>query len=178
VEDRVDAISHRFLRADPRLLRADFLVSHGYMFLVGARVLARFPRRAVNLHNGLLPFNRGWDPVMWSVIEGTPGGVTIHYMDEQFDTGPIIAQREVVLGDGDTLRSGWWRHDAELVALFEQHWPAIRAGRCATRPQPPGGSRHLSTDRQRAAHLLTDGWDTSVGALARSGRHEDPLARQ
>ena len=178
VEDRVVAISHRFLRADPRLLRADFLVSHLYLHLVPASVLARFPRRAVNLHNSLLPHNRGWHAPMWSAIDGTPNGVTIHYMDEHFDTGPIIAQREVAFESGETVRSAWWRLQAELASLFEEQWPAIRSGACTARPQPASGSYHRRSDREAVAHLLTHGLDTPVSELARAGRHEDSPASQ
>jgi hypothetical protein len=178
VEDRVAVMSHRLPWADPRALGADFLVSHGYTFRVNPRMLARFPGRAVNLHNALLPHNRGVDAVLWSFIDGTPHGVTIHYMDERFDTGPIIAQRELTFAGDETLRSAWWRHDAEMAALFEEHWPAIRAGRCTARPQAPGGSHHLRTDHDAAARLLTEGWDTPVSALARAGRDEDPLPRE
>jgi methionyl-tRNA formyltransferase len=174
----VAAISHRFLRADPRLLKADFLVSHLYLHLVPATVLARFPRRAVNLHNSLLPHNRGWHAPLWSAIDGTPNGITIHYMDEHFDTGPIIAQREVSFSAEETLRSAWWRLQSELVSLFEEHWPAIRSGDCTARPQPSGGSYHRRSERNAVAHLLTQGPDTPISELASAGRDQDSLPRQ
>jgi methionyl-tRNA formyltransferase len=178
VEDRVVRISHRFLWADARVYRADFLVSHLYLHLVPARVLARFPGRAVNLHNSFLPYNRGWHAPLFSAIDGTPNGVTIHYMDERFDTGPIIAQHEVPFRPDDTLRIAWWRLQSELTELFVEQWPAIRAERCEARPQPPGGSYHRRTDRDAVEHLLTRGNDTPVSELARAGRDQDSLSRE
>lgn len=74
--------------------RPDFVVSHGYRHIIRREVLARLPDRIVNLHISLLPWNRGADPNVWSFLEDTPKGVTIHYVDERVDTGDIIAQKE------------------------------------------------------------------------------------
>ena len=165
VEAHVASTSRRLHRADPRVRRADFLVSHGYRHRISARLLARFPGRAVNLHNSLLPWNRGMDATLWSFVDGTPKGVTIHHMDAGIDTGDIIVQKELRFAGDETLRSAWWRLQAELVQLFEDHWPMIRKGRCPGRPQPAGGSYHFSADRNAVVHLLTEGWDTPVSAL-------------
>jgi len=49
---------------------------------------------ALNVHPSLLPDNRGPDPLFWTFWRGdTATGVTIHLMDERFDTGPILAQQ-------------------------------------------------------------------------------------
>jgi methionyl-tRNA formyltransferase len=115
----------------------------------------------VNLHNSVLPHNRGWHAVQWSVIDRTPSGVTIHYMDEHFDTGDIVAQREVPLSDDLTLRAAWRLLQDEMVSLFEDEWPAIQRGECSATPQPSGGSYHRKTD------LTAPGWETTVGELRR-----------
>lgn len=49
----------------------------------------------VNIHPGLNPFNRGWYPQVFSIINGLPLGATIHVMDEEIDHGDIIIQEEV-----------------------------------------------------------------------------------
>jgi methionyl-tRNA formyltransferase len=164
-EDGVASTARRLHRADPRLRRAEFVVSHGYCHRVPAGVLRRFPRRAVNLHNALLPWNRGLDAALWSFVDGTPTGVTIHYMDAGIDTGDVVVQREVRFGRAETLRTAYWRLQTELLALFRKHWPAIRTGNCPASPQLGGGTYHFRSDRGAVAHLLTDGWDTPVNAL-------------
>src|SRR4051812_27787613 len=70
----------------PRRPAGDFLVSYGYRHIIGADILAQFPRRAVNLHISYLPWNRGSDPNLWSLLDGTPTGVTIHYLEAGIDT--------------------------------------------------------------------------------------------
>lgn len=65
----------------------------------------RLPRLGcVNVHPSLLPDNRGPDPLFWTFQRGDAAtGVTIHLMDEGFDTGPILAQErvEVPVGVGE-----------------------------------------------------------------------------
>lgn len=56
----------------------------------------------INVHPGLNPYNRGWYPQVFSIINGLPLGATIHEMDEFLDHGPIIDQEEVVLFETDT----------------------------------------------------------------------------
>ena len=73
----------------------NFLISYGYRFILRKEILDLFPNRAINMHISYLPYNRGADPNFWSFIEGTPKGVTIHYLDEGVDTGDIIVQKEV-----------------------------------------------------------------------------------
>lgn len=56
----------------------------------------------VNFHPGLNPFNRGWYPQVFSIINGLPVGATIHLMDSKVDHGAIIAQRSVDIKVSDT----------------------------------------------------------------------------
>ncbi len=103
--------------------------------------------RVVNLHPGYLPWNRGSDPNLWSWIDNTPKGVTIHYVDEGVDTGDLIAQRLVEFEAHETLASSYQRLQVEMVKLFVEHWQSIRA-----RVPAPGA---LSSGLRRAIALPT-----------------------
>jgi len=170
VEAAVSQTQRRLHVGDPRVRRADFLVSHLYKHRVGPGVLGRFPGRAVNLHHALLPWNRGLDSILWSVVDGTPKGVTIHHMDTGIDTGDIIAQRELRFAGTETLKQAWARFEADLLELFRECWPAIREGNCPATPQPPGGSRHFGHERSRIVGRLVNGRDTTLADLAAGGR--------
>jgi methionyl-tRNA formyltransferase len=148
---------------------ADLLVSHGFRHILRPDVLNRFPRRAVNLHISYLPWNRGADPNLWSFIENTPKGVSIHYLDAGIDTGDVIAQRLVEFEAAETLRSSYARLQAEIARLFAEHWSRIRTGHCSAAKQAGAGSFHRVADRDKVAHLLTNGWDTSVADLEKAG---------
>jgi methionyl-tRNA formyltransferase len=145
--------------------RPKLAVSHGYRLILGPAVLDRLPDRIVNLHISLLPYNRGADPNLWSVLEDTPSGVSIHYIDAGVDTGDLIAQREVPPARDDTFATSYARLQGAIVDLFRECWASIAAGTCPRRPQPPGGTVHRVADQAAVAHLLTDGWDTPIGPL-------------
>jgi methionyl-tRNA formyltransferase len=149
-------------------------VVHGYRLILRRPVLDRLPDRIVNLHISYLPYNRGADPNLWSLLEDTPAGVSIHYVDEGVDTGDLIAQRRLELGDDETLATSYAALQAAMLELFRQHWPAIRDGRCERRPQAGPGTSHRTADRAAVEDLLTAGWDTPVGALR--GAHRGPDA--
>jgi methionyl-tRNA formyltransferase len=159
---RFERVTQAWLDEHP----CEFLVSYGYQHILPKTVLDRFPDRAINLHVALLPWNRGSDPNFWSIVEDTPKGVSIHYLDEGIDTGDIIVQRELAFSADDTLRTSFDKLHVAIETLFREHWPHIRAGTCARTPQQEPGSFHRATDKNRLIHLLTDGWDTPIARLA------------
>jgi phosphoribosylglycinamide formyltransferase-1 len=79
---------------------AELIVLAGYMQLLTPGFLARFPRRVINVHPALLPAFPGLRAIEQAVEHGVKVfGVTVHFVDEGVDTGPIIAQRAVELPD-------------------------------------------------------------------------------
>jgi phosphoribosylglycinamide formyltransferase-1 len=80
------------------------VVCAGYMQLLTPGFLGRFP--CINVHPSLLPAFPGLDAVGQALAAGvTETGVTIHFLDEGVDTGPVIAQERVAIEAGDTLES-------------------------------------------------------------------------
>jgi phosphoribosylglycinamide formyltransferase 1 len=65
--------------------------------------LARFPQRIVNIHPALLPAFPGKTPIEDALASGVAEtGVTVHWVDEGVDSGPIIAQERVTIAGGET----------------------------------------------------------------------------
>jgi phosphoribosylglycinamide formyltransferase 1 len=82
----------------------DFVVLAGYMHLLTAPFLDRFPERIVNVHPSLLPSFPGPDAVADALAAGVETtGVTVHYVDEGVDTGPVIRQERVAVEPRETL---------------------------------------------------------------------------
>lgn len=76
------------------------VVLAGYMALLTPGFLARFPTGVLNVHPSLLPAFPGLRAVEQAVEHGVKVfGVTVHFVDEGVDTGPIVAQRAVELPD-------------------------------------------------------------------------------
>ncbi len=100
------------------------------------------PRRGfLNVHPSLLPLYRGPHPLFWMLRHGDRRfGVTIHFMDEQLDTGDLAAQAEVDLPDGlsgEELDSTLSQYGAELL-LDVLH--SLSKGCLTLHPQSPSGS--------------------------------------
>jgi phosphoribosylglycinamide formyltransferase-1 len=75
---------------------ADLVVLAGYMQLLSPSFVARFRDRIVNVHPALLPSFPGLDAVQQALDHGVKiTGVTVHFVDEGVDSGPIILQRPV-----------------------------------------------------------------------------------
>jgi phosphoribosylglycinamide formyltransferase-1 len=74
----------------------DLVVLAGYMELLSPEFVRRFDRRIVNVHPALLPSFPGLDPIGRALEHGVRvTGVTVHFVDEGVDTGPIILQRAI-----------------------------------------------------------------------------------
>lgn len=112
--------------------KAEYLVSFGHRSVLTAEELAPFGDRAINLHIGALPWNRGAHPNFWAWKENTPHGVTLHRMTERLDDGPIIAQRRLSFGPGFTFHTSWLRLVTEARAMFMEYWPELRIGKRGT----------------------------------------------
>jgi methionyl-tRNA formyltransferase len=152
----------------------DFIISYGYRHIL--KEPARLPP-AINLHISYLPWNRGVDPNLWSWIDNTPKGVTIHQIDEGVDTGPILAQQKTeFFAENATLASTYERLQESIEELFELTWDSIRAGGIG-KLQSRGGTYHSRADRARVAHLLTKGWDTPISQLIQGIPSESPSPR-
>lgn len=148
----------------------EFLVSYRYRHILRTPVLDCLPGRAVNLHISLLPWNRGADPNLWSFLENTPKGFTIHFLDAGVDTGDIIAQRELKFDSrSETLASTYRKLNDAIVQLFLESVDEVLSGACPRIQQRGRGTCHRMSDKVPYAHLLTEGWDTPVWKLEGKG---------
>jgi phosphoribosylglycinamide formyltransferase 1 len=78
----------------------ELVVLAGYMRLISPGFLASFPRRVINVHPSLLPAFPGLDAIGEALAYGAKvTGVTVHFVDEGVDSGAIILQRALDIGD-------------------------------------------------------------------------------
>ena len=97
----------------------DLVVLAGYMQLLAPAFVRRFPNRMINVHPALLPSFPGLDAIGQALEHGVRvTGVTVHFVDEGVDTGPIIAQRAVAVPrdrDREALESAIHATEHELL---------------------------------------------------------------
>lgn len=107
-KDRTDDEYAEVLLRVLRNANADTIALAGYLRRFPSLVVQAFPQRIVNIHPSLLPAFGGHgmygEKVHRAVIETgvKVSGCTVHFVDEEFDTGPIIAQRVVPVEEDDT----------------------------------------------------------------------------
>lgn len=100
----------------------------------------------INIHPGYNPYNRGWYPQVFSIINGEPVGVTIHKMDSRLDHGAILFQEKVEIGPADTSYDVYLRIQRLEKEMLKKHLPAILLGEYIETPVQNGGSIHYKKD--------------------------------
>lgn len=103
-------------------LDVDWIVLAGYMRLIGPTLLSGYSSRIINIHPSLLPNFPGKDAVGQAIeAKVKESGVTVHYVDEGMDTGPIIAQKTVEISENETKES----LQAKIQKVEHQLYPSV-----------------------------------------------------
>jgi methionyl-tRNA formyltransferase len=143
------------------LSKVDWIVSYDYRHIITKEQIKAVNGQAINCHISYLPWNRGADPNLWSFIDNTPKGVTIHYIDDGLDTGDIIFQKQVKFaGEGHTLSTTYNQLHLLMDSALKATWDIIKIGNVKGKKQEGKGSYHRSSDKEKI--LLPDGWNTKV----------------
>jgi len=128
-----EAIS-RLSELEPRVM-----VVAAYGQILRPQVLAIPPAGVINVHPSLLPKYRGASPIAGALLAGEEEtGVTIMLMDEEMDTGPILAQTTVRVDSADTTGSLEERLARVGAELLVETLPAWLEGRIEAQPQDDG----------------------------------------
>jgi methionyl-tRNA formyltransferase len=151
------------------LLGVDFIVSYNYNHVIRKDVLDLFCNRAINLHISFLPQNRGTSPNLWSFVEDTAKGVTIHRIDAGLDTGDILLQKECFFDEeNETFVSTYNKLHHEMRTLFFDNWESLKFDRLPTIKQSSKeGSYHSRKDTcdfMRRHNII---WDENIAECKR-----------
>ena len=94
-------VADEVIATELKMHDVDYVIMAGYMRMVHEPILAAFPNRVVNLHPALLPSFKGAHAIQDAYDYGVKvTGVTVHFADEKYDCGPIIAQQALVVEEG------------------------------------------------------------------------------
>ncbi|MBK9123573.1 MAG: hypothetical protein IPM16_10710 [Chloroflexi bacterium] len=127
-------------------LAPDLIISVHFPYVVPIEVLS-IPRiGALNLHPAFLPYNRGWHTPSWALLEETPIGATLHFMDTGVDTGDIVHQREYQPSPADTAHTLYKKLRKLELDVFVEVWPSIADGRFQRRKQVGAGTVHRRSE--------------------------------
>lgn len=118
-----------------------------------------FPQRLVenhvciNLHPGYNPYNRGWFPHVFSMLNGLPIGVTIHRMDTELDHGPILYQEMITADVADTSHDVYVKLQDLEVSMLKKYLPDIVRGNYTEYPMETEGNINYKKDFQRICEI-------------------------
>lgn len=122
---------------------AELVALAGYMQLVSSSFVQRFRNRIVNVHPALLPSFPGLDAIGQALDHGVKvTGVTVHFVDEGTDTGPVISQRAV------EVPANWDREELESAIHAVEHEIYPEAIRMIAR-----GEVRIADDEPRKVHV-------------------------
>ena len=151
----------------------DYLISE-YKLIISAHCKKIFPKklvesiRCINLHPGYNPYNRGWFPQVFSILNKLPLGATIHEMDEGLDSGDIIFQEEVPIGSSDDSLSLYNKVLQKEINLFQNNFDEIIKGSYKKIKPKSNGNLNLKQDFNNLCKLDLN----SIGTM---GEHIDLL---
>ena len=114
----------------------DLILMVNWRYVVPVEVYCRARRGCYVFHDSLLPKYRGFSPTVWAMINGErETGVTLFCVAEDFDTGDIVEQVGVPVGEDDTIAAVVERVSIEYLAVLERNFAKLLAGKVETTPQ-------------------------------------------
>jgi methionyl-tRNA formyltransferase len=136
-----------------RALNLDFIIGVHFPYIVPDEVLSAPQKGVLNLHPAFLPYNRGWHTPSWAILENTPVGATLHFMDAGVDTGDILHQRALEISFADTAHTLYEKLKRLEFQVFQEAWPMLTSGAYERKRQDP---------RQGSVHKRRDLFESSV----------------
>ncbi len=111
-----------------------------------------FPKEMVenhlclNVHPGYNPYNRGWFPQVFGIMNKLPIGVTIHKMDAELDHGDILWQKKIPLHGDDTSKDIYNRILETEMEMLDEHLEDILSGNYMLTPMQGEGNVNSKQD--------------------------------
>lgn len=160
VQEHGEPLSLSFLKDN----NFNMAISYRYRHIIKPQIITYLNGNIINLHISYLPWNRGADPNLWSFLEDTPKGVSVHYIDAGIDTGDIIFQEKVFIDEEKaTLSSSYEALNEKVIELFQENFQHIFSNNAKRYKQEGHGSFHRLKDKEPYLHLLAEkGWNTLV----------------
>lgn len=131
----------REIKEDLEKLNPDLFCVVAYGKILPKDILDIPKLGSINVHGSLLPKYRGAAPIQWAVINGEKTtGITTMYMDEGMDTGDMILQEKVEIGEDETTGELWEKLSKVGAKLLVETVAKIENGTAPRQKQPEGFS--------------------------------------
>ncbi len=143
--------------------KPSLIVSYNYKYLIEKDIIDYMKENIINLHISYLPWNRGSDPNIWSFIDDTPKGVTIHQISTRLDAGKILYQKECHFEtEQETFETSYWKLNQLIIELFKEKWEDIWTKKYILFEQKGIGSYHKRRDLERIKEKVPFEWNDNI----------------
>lgn len=152
-----DSLSEEQTLTALRSFELDLVILAWWPYIIKEELI-KIPRLGcLNLHPSYLPYNRGKHYNFWTIVEESPFGVTIHWIDEGIDSGDIAFQSGIEKSWEDTGETLYCKAREGIVKLFKEKFPEIKRGHIPRIPQDLGNaSFHRSNELEEASRIELD----------------------
>lgn len=146
-------------------LNPELVISYNYNYVISQECINTVHENIINMHISLLPWNRGASPNIWSFIDNTPKGVTIHMLSAGVDEGDILFQEEAYFDPQiETFQTTHTKLNDMIRYLFMRNWPIICSGQYKElrKKQIGNGSYHTTADLKELKENVTFDWSDNI----------------
>lgn len=153
-----DELESLEIRKKIQSMNIEFGLLAWWPYILKQEVIELTQRGYVNTHPAYLPYNRGKHPYIWNLVEQTPFGASIHWINNKIDSGRIIARQLLSVSWEDTGGTLYQRACDLSVQLIENNYPLIRNGMepYVGDVNEDEGSFHYGKQLQQLDELLLD----------------------
>lgn len=138
-------------------IAVEYILLAWWPFIVKEPILFLPKIGILNFHPSMLPFNRGRHYNFWTIVEETPFGVSIHFVDESVDGGDIVFQKEIKKTWEDKGKTLYEKAQQSMFELFIESYPKIMKGDYIRIKQNKNtGSFHLAKELEPASEIFLD----------------------
>lgn len=146
-------------------LKPKLVISYNYRYMISKECIEYMNGNIINLHISFLPWNRGSNPNIWSFIDDTPKGVTIHQVSVGLDEGDILFQRKIDFNlSKNTFETTYEKLNNEIQSLFQEHWDKIYSGtwKSYAQKQKGKGTYHTNSDLKELRKQIDFKWSENI----------------
>ena len=157
--------------------KPDLCIVVGWYWLINNKLLSMVPGGFLGLHGSLLPKYRGNAPLIWPIINGDKkSGLTFFHFDKGMDTGDIIGQKIINIGENETIKDVLNKVEALTIELLEEFYPLIINDTAPRIKQNHNDATYCSQRRPEDGHVNWNLLNRNVHNLIRAQTHPYPGA--
>lgn len=135
----------------------DYIFLLWWPYIISEKIIDLATYGVINTHPSLLPYNRGKNYNFWNLVEDTPFGVTLHFVDIRIDAGDIIFQKTIQKTWECTGKTLYKKAKFEMIQLFKESYKRILNHEYSRKTQDLSkGSYHNSNELEKASEIFLD----------------------